>query len=709
MSTAMTGRARDGGRGSGTASPANPWHALWAMVVGFFMILVDSTIVSVANPSIMADLRIGYDTVLWVTSAYLVAYAVPLLVAGRLGDRFGPKNLYLIGLAVFTVASLWCGLAGSIEMLIVARVVQGIGAALLTPQTLTTITRLFPPERRGVAMGVWGATAGVATLVGPLAGGVLVDGLGWAWIFFVNVPIGMIGLVLAVRLIPVLPTDAHRFDLVGVGLSGVGVFLIVFALQEGESHHWQPWIWAVIVAGIGFMATFVYWQAINKREPLIPLRIFADRDFSLSTLGIAVIGFVAVALILPVMFYAQAVCGLSPARSALLTAPMAVASGMFAPGVGKIIDRSHPLPVLGFGFSVLAIALTWLAVEMTPTTPIWRLLLPFTAMGVGMAFVWSPLAATATRNLSPQLAGAGSGVFNATRQIGAVLGSAGMAAFMTSQITTEMPAMPGGPQRPEQATLQLPEFLREPFSVAMSQSTLLPAFVALFGVAAALFLVGFVTSAAPESAGAGEAEGLTDRLPLIPGYDDGDDYLEYTIADRWAELDVDVERPYDEEGDTEPVAVRAEYPRAVPAEMDPLQPWSSVANSLVDIPEPDVGAEPIGFAHNGFHVDDEQRFRPLGDLSSPPHDVSDTVGLFDDTDDLSATDDYGAHARTGLKWGRQREGHSWLRESYPGIDASGFDQFSSGQLSGDDSPRNRRHRADPDDAAGYGRHSFPEE
>ncbi len=182
------------------AGPVNPWHALWAMMVGFFMILLDSTIVAVANPSIMAKLGTGYDTVIWVTSAYLLGYAVPLLVAGRLGDRFGPKNLYLIGLAVFTAASLGCGLSGSIGMLITARVVQGIGAGLLTPQTLSLITRIFPAERRGVAMSVWGATAGVATLVGPLAGGVLVDALGWEWIFFINVPIGIAGLALALWL-----------------------------------------------------------------------------------------------------------------------------------------------------------------------------------------------------------------------------------------------------------------------------------------------------------------------------------------------------------------------------------------------------------------------------------------------------------------------------------------------------------------------------
>ncbi|HET9876148.1 MAG TPA: MFS transporter [Mycobacterium sp.] len=531
-----------------TTPPTNPWNALWAMMVGFFMILVDSTIVAVANPSIMASLDIGYGTVIWVTSAYLLAYAVPLLVAGRLGDRFGPKNLYLIGLAVFTVASLWCGLAGGIEMLITARVVQGIGAALLTPQTLSMITRIFPAEGRGMAMSVWGATAGVATLIGPLAGGVLVDWLGWAWIFFVNVPVGVVGLVLALLLVPDLPTHRHRLDLIGVALSGVGVFLVVFALQEGESKGWPPWIWALVVAGIGFLTMFVYWQAANTREPLIPLDIFRDRDFSLSNLGVAVIGFVATAMALPVMFYAQAVCGLSPTWSAVLTAPMAIATGLLAPVVGKIVDRSHPRPVIGFGFSVLAIALTWLSIEMTDTTPIWRLALAFTAVGVGMAFIWSPLAATATRNLPPRLAGAGSGVYNATRQGGAVLGSAGMAAFMTSRISADMPPLPDG-GRPNSGAaagtiLRLPEILHEPFSAAMSESMLLPAFITLFGVAAALFLAGVIASPARQprwalAAAGGDTPGPIDDVDeateLIAAGSDGrhrpDDYDDYDDDD----------------------------------------------------------------------------------------------------------------------------------------------------------------------------------
>ncbi|MFV8050273.1 DHA2 family efflux MFS transporter permease subunit [Mycobacterium sp. 48b] len=548
MSQALNARTPSP-QGRVPARPENPWNALWAMMVGFFMILVDATIVAVANPTIMEQLGADYDGVIWVTSAYLLAYAVPLLVAGRLGDVYGPKNLYLAGLAVFTAASLWCGLAGSIEMLIAARVVQGIGAALLTPQTLSTITRIFPAERRGVAMSVWGATAGVATLVGPLAGGVLVGGLGWQWIFFVNVPIGILGLALAVWLVPVLPTQAHRFDVLGVVLSGVGMFLIVFALQEGQSRDWAPWVWATGAVGIAVMVAFVCWQAVNTAEPLIPLRIFKDRDFSLANVGVATIGFAVTAMILPLMFYAQTVCGLSPIRSALLTAPTAIASGALAPVVGRIVDRAHPTPVIGFGFSAMAIGLTWLAVEMTPTTPIWRLLLPQLVMGIGMAFIWSPLAATATRNLPPDLAGAGSGVYNATRQVGSVLGSAGIAAYMTSRIGAEMPGAASAAPRGEGAAAELPEFLHAPFAAAMSQSMLLPAFVALFGVVAALFLLGFGTES---TFAAAPVQDANPEPYLDPRDDDDDDYVEFTVGTDGHDVN-----GHDEDGDAVTDSFRA--------------------------------------------------------------------------------------------------------------------------------------------------------
>jgi EmrB/QacA subfamily drug resistance transporter len=563
--------------------PAGPWNALGAMMIGFFMIMVDSTIVAIANPTIKADLHIGYDAVVWVTSAYLLGYAVVLLVAGRLGDRFGPKNLYLIGLVVFTAASLWCGLSGSAGMLIAARVVQGVGAGVLTPQTLSTITRIFPAQRRGVAASLWGATAGVASLVGPLAGGALV-GLGWQWIFFVNIPIGIAGLALAVRLVPELPRQAHRFDLVGVALSGVGVFLIVFGLQQGPAAHWQPWIWALIVAGTGFMSVFVSWQSLNTGEPLIPLRIFDDRDFTLSNVGVAIVSFASTALMVPLPFYAQAVCGLSPIRSALLIAPMAVGNGVLAPFVGRIVDRYHPRPVLGFGFSVLAIALTWLALEMSPDTPIWRLVLPFFAVGVGMAFVWSPLTATATRNLPADLAGAGSAVYNSIRQLGAVLGSAGMAAFMTSRIGAEMPPQPSTEPTGEGGViLQLPEFVRQPFSAAMSQSVLLPAFVALFGIVAALFLVGFASSA---SAGA-------DPSDVGDVIGDDDDYVEFILV-----REPDAGSP-----------PHAAVPRPAPAEA--VESWQSLLDDAV------ARDEPIGFAHNGSRVDGGRRRRRMAPPRPP--------------------------------------------------------------------------------------------
>jgi EmrB/QacA subfamily drug resistance transporter len=463
------------------------------MLVGFFMTLIDWTAVSVANPSILAGLHADYESVIWVTSAYGLGFAVPLLVAGRLGDRFGPKNIYLIGLAIFTAASLWCGLSGSIEVLLAARVVQGLGAALLTPQTLLVITRIFPAERRGVATSVWGAAVGVATLAGPLVGGVLIDQLDWQWIFFVNVPIGIIGFGLAVWLMPVLPTNRHRFDVIGVGLSGIALFLIVFALQEAGSNDWAPWIWAILAGGLVMMAAFVYWQSVNRSEPLIPLRVFRDRNFSVSSIGAAVIAFVWTAMVLPVMFFAQVACGLSATRAALLTAPMALAAAVLAPLVGRIVDRSHPRRVIGFGFAVLAISLTWLSMEMTAATPIWRLLLPFTGLGVAMAFIGSPLAATATRNLPPELAGAGSGVFNAARQVGSVLGSASMAALMTWQLSRHMPpgfadATYGRGGAGESASLSTS--LRVSYAAAMYHPMLLVAFVALLGVVGALFLIG---------------------------------------------------------------------------------------------------------------------------------------------------------------------------------------------------------------------------
>ena len=468
--------------------PANPWPALWALVLGFFMILVDSTIVSVATPAIMTSLGVSVDAVVWVTSAYLLAYAVPLLVTGRLGDRFGPRRVYLAGLAVFTLASLWCGFTGTIGELVAARVVQGLGAALMTPQTMAVITRTFPAESRGRAMSLWGAVAGIATLVGPILGGVLVDGFGWEWIFFINVPVGVVGFVLAVRLVPELPTHVRRFDLLGVALSAVGMFLLVFGIQEGQTYDWGTIagpisVWSLIIAGLVVMALFVGWQARNRGEPLVRLALFRDRNFSLANVVITTVGFTVTAMVFPILFYAQGVLGLSPTGSALLLVPMAVVSGGLAPFVGRWTDRVHPRVLAGIGLASWSVALVWLAAVMGPTTPIWELLLPIALLGVANGFVWAPVSTTATRNLPPADAGAGSGVYNTTRQVGAVLGSAAIAALIASRLAANLPAAPGGGSG---SIARLPEALHAGFATAMAQALLLPAGVVLVGLVAAL-------------------------------------------------------------------------------------------------------------------------------------------------------------------------------------------------------------------------------
>jgi EmrB/QacA subfamily drug resistance transporter len=445
------------------------------MVIGFFMILVDNSIVSVATPAIGRDLNASVNAAIWVTSAYLLAYAVPLLVTGRLGDRFGPRWVYLVGLAIFTVSSLWCGLTGSIEGLVLARVIQGLGASLMTPQTMAVITRTFPSSNRGTAMALWGATAGVATLVGPLLGGVLLDLAGWEWIFFVNVPVGVIGFVLAWRLVPDLDTHGHSFDWLGVVLSATGMFLVTFGLQERETFGW---------AGLAVLALFLTWQSRIRTEPLVPLSLFRVRNFCLANAGIACTSLAITATFLPFTFYAQSARGWSPTQAALLGAPMAVVMMLVSRRVGRLVDTISPRAITVVGFSTGTIALLWLAHSVHNVhTPVWLLCAPMALFGIANAGMWAPLATTATRNLPPSAAGAGSGIYNTVRQVGAVLGSAAIAALLESRLTAhglhaDAFSQTGG---------RMPAADLAPFAAAMSESLLLPAATLALGFVIVLF------------------------------------------------------------------------------------------------------------------------------------------------------------------------------------------------------------------------------
>lgn len=467
-----------------------PWPALFAMVIGFFMILIDNTIVSVATPAIIDDLHTDYNTAIWATSAYLLAYAVPLLVTGRLGDRLGPKKVYLFGLAIFTLASLWCGLTGSIEMLIIARVVQGFGASFMAPQTMAVITRTFPAAHRGKAMALWGATAGVATLVGPILGGVLVDAAGWEWIFFVNVPIGVIAFVLAARLVPNLPTHAHSFDWIGVALSAIAVFLLVFGIQEGERYDWGTIngiisVPLLIALGLILFVVFLWWQSRIKTEPLVPLSLFRDRNFSVANGGIAMVSLAITAMALPLMFYAQNARGWTPTESALLLAPMAIMLMAFSPTVGRLVDQVHPRILTVIGFALAAGSILGLLLIMSPTTPVWQLCVPMATFGIANAFLWSPLTVTATRNLPMSAAGAGAGVYNTTRQIAAALGSAAIAAAISSRLAAE--GLTGGSSQatPGQA---MPAAVQGSYTDAMAQALWLPVIAYVLGIVIVMFM-----------------------------------------------------------------------------------------------------------------------------------------------------------------------------------------------------------------------------
>ncbi|MER6616584.1 MFS transporter [Streptomyces xantholiticus] len=467
----------------------NPWSALGALIVGFALIVLDMSVVAVANPAIMEALKTSVSEVIWVTSAYLLTYAAPLLFTGRLGDRFGPKNVYLFGLVVFTLASLWCGLAESVDTLIAARAVQGLGAALMTPQTMAVITQIFPADKRGAAMGAWGGSAGVSLLLGPVIGGLLVDSVGWEWIFLINVPIGVLAFALAWKLVPALPTKNHKFDLPGIVLSCSGMFLLVFGLQEGNNKDWSTTIWLTIAAGLAVLALFVVTQARSKGEPLLLLSLFRDRNFALANVGIAAMGAAVTAMTVPTYFYLQGVRGLSSMESALIFAPLAILTGVCSPIIGKLSDKAHPRTFTTIGFALFAVTIVAYSLLMEPGSQLWMFSATAALTGIANGMAWGPLGAIATRNLPVHQAGAGSGIYNTNRQMGAVLGSAAVGALFVDRIESHLPGIDGGGGQAEGGVGAVPAAFHEPYSTALSETGLLPVVFLLLGaVACALFI-----------------------------------------------------------------------------------------------------------------------------------------------------------------------------------------------------------------------------
>jgi EmrB/QacA subfamily drug resistance transporter len=428
------------------AKPAqlkNEWLILVFLSLGFFMILLDTTIVNIAIPAMISGLHSSFDQILWVLNAYLLVYAVLLITAGRLGDYFGPRRLFAIGLVVFTAASALCGFAQDGNQLIAARILQGEGGALLTPQTLGIITVIFPPERRGAAFGVWGAVAGVAAVTGPTLGGFLVTYINWRWIFFVNVPVGLVALAGALLVVPdIRPGRRHRLDLVGVVLVSASLFAIVFGLVEGERYNWGA-IWGpitipeIIVAGLLLFAVFVVFERFQA-EPLLPLSLFSNRNFSIAIWVSAAVAFGMLGFFIPVTIFLQSVLGFSALKAGLTFLPMSLISAVVAPVAGRMSDRfgGKYILVAGLTFFAAGMGLVVLVISLNASqATFWG---PAALAGVGLGMTFAPLTTVAMRNVRPQVAGAASGVLNTVRQVGSAIGSAVIGAVLQNRLATQL-------------------------------------------------------------------------------------------------------------------------------------------------------------------------------------------------------------------------------------------------------------------------------
>src|SRR5690348_5506493 len=422
----------------------NPWLVLIVLTTGFFMILLDTTIVNVAIPAMSTGLNATLDQILWVINAYLLVYTVLLITAGRLGDLFGQRNLFAIGLFVFTVASALCGLAQNSDQLIAARILQGTGGALLTPQTLAIITSIFPPERRGAAFGIWGGVAGLATLAGPTAGGAIITYIDWRWIFYINVPIGILALVATFLIVPDLrPGRRHGWDIVGIIVATAGLFAIVFGLIEGQKYSWGQvdsygiTIPEIIGAGAALIVLFLLWERF-QREPLLPLNLFANRNFAVANWIAAAISFGMLSMFLPFTIYLQSARGFSALVAGLTLAPMSVTSMFVAPFAGRFADKVGGKYILMAGITLFTIGMASVALVAGPDSTWINFLVPAIIAGAGMGMTFAPMTTVAMRNIEPRVAGSASAVLNTIRQLGAVIGSAVVGALLQNQLATTL-------------------------------------------------------------------------------------------------------------------------------------------------------------------------------------------------------------------------------------------------------------------------------
>jgi EmrB/QacA subfamily drug resistance transporter len=409
------------------------WWTLGAVSVGLFVIMLDNTVVNVALPAMQGSLDMTLSQLEWVVTGYALTFAAFMLTGGKLADLLGRRLIFMAGLAIFTGASLACGLAPSGEFLIGARVVQGLGGALMNPATLSIITATFPPRQRGTAIGIWAGVSAMALAIGPLVGGLLTEHVNWNWIFFINVPIG----VAALFLIPVFIDESRdtsheqRPDVPGLATSGVGLFALTYAFIEANQYGWSsPRIVGAFVVAAAALVAFALLE-LRQRLPMLDLSLFRNRTFAGANTAMLFVGLAMFGTFFYVSLYMQNVLHYSPVQAGASFLPMTVLVIVAAPQAGRLSDRIGSRWLVGGGMALLSIMLLYYS-RLGTHASFWALLPGLLIGGVGMGITMTPVTAAAMTSVPVDKAGVGSAVLNSMRQVGGSLGIAVMGAIVAS-------------------------------------------------------------------------------------------------------------------------------------------------------------------------------------------------------------------------------------------------------------------------------------
>ena len=417
------------------------WWTLAAVSFGLFMIMLDNTIVNVALPTIERSLHLKVSELEWVVTGYALTFGALMLTGGKLADLLGRRAMFVAGLAVFTLSSLACGLAGGASILIAARIVQGVGAALMNPSTLSIITVTFPPKQRGTAIGIWAGVSALALAIGPLAGGLITEHINWNWIFFINVPIGAVAILAAFAFIDESrdTSQEQRPDVPGLFTSALGLFALTYGLIEANTYGWTSGrILAAFAVAVASLVTFVLLER-HQRLPMLDLSLFRNRGFTGANTVMGLVGLAMFGVFFYVSLYVQQVLGYSPVQAGAAFLPWTLLIILLAPQAGRLSDRFGPRPFVASGMAIVAASL-FVFSRIGVHASFWDLLPAMILGGVGMSIAMAPTTAAAMSSVRPDKAGVGSAVLNSMRQVGGSLGIAIMGAIVASGVSSSLAA-----------------------------------------------------------------------------------------------------------------------------------------------------------------------------------------------------------------------------------------------------------------------------